>query len=212
MPSFFEGLVPEGWLLDVIRRNWKVSPNDKMALLLIAGKDCPGAAGVVDPSSPDTELTSIETSSLTEKILEQTNAIGRCHMCGCSCNHSQLYHGECAALLFDSETPQLPLIDGNAIEDIACMNVVQKRILTGVQKKLSPGLTMVGDKKRITLFGQGQLADYILKPESNEYDASLARNEHATMLLAKFMGFRVPSFALMPLANGELAYICECPS
>jgi serine/threonine-protein kinase HipA len=37
--SFFDGLIPEGWLLNVVTRNWKISENDRFAVLLVACKD-----------------------------------------------------------------------------------------------------------------------------------------------------------------------------
>lgn len=37
--SFFDGLIPEGWLLGVVSRNWKIDVNDRFGLLLIACKD-----------------------------------------------------------------------------------------------------------------------------------------------------------------------------
>jgi len=37
--SFFDGLIPEGWLLNVVTRNWKIPENDRFALLLVACKD-----------------------------------------------------------------------------------------------------------------------------------------------------------------------------
>lgn len=37
--SFFDGLIPEGWLLDIVSRNWKIDPKDRFALLLVACKD-----------------------------------------------------------------------------------------------------------------------------------------------------------------------------
>ena len=37
--SFFDGLIPEGWLLRVVSRNWKIDPNDRFGLLLVACKD-----------------------------------------------------------------------------------------------------------------------------------------------------------------------------
>ncbi len=44
---FFDGLIPEGWLLDVAERSWKINPRDRMALLLACCKDCVGAVSVV---------------------------------------------------------------------------------------------------------------------------------------------------------------------
>ena len=43
---FFDGLIPEGWLLDIISENWKVDKNDRMGLLLTCCKSCIGAVSV----------------------------------------------------------------------------------------------------------------------------------------------------------------------
>ena len=37
--SFFDGLIPEGWLLNIISRNWKIDRADRFGLLLAACKD-----------------------------------------------------------------------------------------------------------------------------------------------------------------------------
>ncbi len=44
--SFFDGLVPEGWLLDVASRNWKINANDRFGLLLLACRDCIGDVSI----------------------------------------------------------------------------------------------------------------------------------------------------------------------
>jgi len=43
---FFEGLIPEGWLLDIATENWKINPNDRMGLLLACCQNCIGAVSV----------------------------------------------------------------------------------------------------------------------------------------------------------------------
>lgn len=43
---FFDGLIPEGWLLDIAEKNWKISGRDRMSLLLACCKDCIGAVSV----------------------------------------------------------------------------------------------------------------------------------------------------------------------
>lgn len=43
---FFDGLIPEGWLLRIIKKNWKLDPRDRMGLLLACCKDCIGAVSV----------------------------------------------------------------------------------------------------------------------------------------------------------------------
>jgi serine/threonine-protein kinase HipA len=45
--AFFEGLIPEGWLLDIASKNWKLSPNDRMGLLLACCQNCIGAVSVI---------------------------------------------------------------------------------------------------------------------------------------------------------------------
>ena len=44
---FFDGLIPEGWLLDVALRNTDISILDRMSLLLLCCKDCIGAISIV---------------------------------------------------------------------------------------------------------------------------------------------------------------------
>ncbi len=44
--AFFEGLIPEGWLLDIATKNWKINPNDRMGLLLACCQNCIGAVSV----------------------------------------------------------------------------------------------------------------------------------------------------------------------
>lgn len=44
---FFEGLIPEGWLLDVALRNTDISVLDRMSLLLLCCKECIGSVSVV---------------------------------------------------------------------------------------------------------------------------------------------------------------------
>ena len=44
---FFDGLIPEGWLLDIAENNWKIKANDRMSLLLACCRDCIGAVSVV---------------------------------------------------------------------------------------------------------------------------------------------------------------------
>ena len=43
---FFDGLIPEGWLLDISVHNWKLDPRDRMGLLMKCCRDCIGAVSV----------------------------------------------------------------------------------------------------------------------------------------------------------------------
>ncbi|MPR34218.1 HipA N-terminal domain-containing protein [Salmonirosea aquatica] len=46
MFPFFDGLIPEGWLLDIAVQSWKLNPRDRMGLLLTVCQDCLGAVSV----------------------------------------------------------------------------------------------------------------------------------------------------------------------
>ncbi|WP_353332306.1 HipA N-terminal domain-containing protein [Bacteroides sedimenti] len=48
---FFDGLIPEGWLLNIAERNWKIDSRDRMSLLLACCKDCIGAVSIVPTST-----------------------------------------------------------------------------------------------------------------------------------------------------------------
>lgn len=37
--SFFDGLIPEGWLLNAVSRNWKIDVNDRFGIMLVACRD-----------------------------------------------------------------------------------------------------------------------------------------------------------------------------
>jgi len=42
---FFDGLIPEGWLLEIAEKNWKLNQRDRMGLMVCC-KDCIGAVSV----------------------------------------------------------------------------------------------------------------------------------------------------------------------
>lgn len=45
---FFDGLIPEGWLLEIAEKNWKLRERDRMGLLLVCCRDCIGAVSVIE--------------------------------------------------------------------------------------------------------------------------------------------------------------------
>lgn len=48
MIPFFDGLIPEGWLLKIAVDNWKLNPKDRMSLLLTLCKDGVGDISIED--------------------------------------------------------------------------------------------------------------------------------------------------------------------
>jgi len=47
MLPFFDGLIPEGWLLDIAADTWKIDIRDRMGLLQACCRDCIGAVSIV---------------------------------------------------------------------------------------------------------------------------------------------------------------------
>lgn len=52
---FFEGMLPEGWLLNIVSKSLKINENDRMGLLLACCYDCVGAVGVIRLTTEDDE-------------------------------------------------------------------------------------------------------------------------------------------------------------
>lgn len=51
MLPFFDGLIPEGWLLEIAEKNWKLNSRDRMGLLLVCCRDCIGAVSIEEDNS-----------------------------------------------------------------------------------------------------------------------------------------------------------------
>jgi serine/threonine-protein kinase HipA len=51
MFPFFDGLIPEGWLLEIAEKNWKLDARDRMGLLLACCRDCIGALSIEEDIS-----------------------------------------------------------------------------------------------------------------------------------------------------------------
>lgn len=48
---FFDGLIPEGWLLNIAIDNWKIKPYDRFGLLITLCKDCIGCVSIISKES-----------------------------------------------------------------------------------------------------------------------------------------------------------------
>ena len=50
---FFDGLIPEGWLLDIAEETWKLNPRDRFGLLLACCRSSIGAVSVREVKDGD---------------------------------------------------------------------------------------------------------------------------------------------------------------
>jgi serine/threonine-protein kinase HipA len=44
---FFDGLIPEGWLLEIAENYWKIKHRDRVGLLFACCRDCIGAVSIL---------------------------------------------------------------------------------------------------------------------------------------------------------------------
>jgi serine/threonine-protein kinase HipA len=51
---FFDGLIPEGWLLNIAVESWKINRNDRMGLLLVCCQNAIGAVSI-HPINPEAD-------------------------------------------------------------------------------------------------------------------------------------------------------------
>jgi serine/threonine-protein kinase HipA len=199
---FFDGLIPEGWLLNLVTKNWKIPQNDRMSLLLAVCQDCIGAAHV----QPQMTVKRARAPSL--KKMTSTYKTSRCLICTESLKKDEgLAHSRCSRKLFG--VAEMPFVDVSLenLEKLALLQVNQRMTLTGVQKKLS--LTpIMEDKAKERLTVAGLDGRFILKPPTDEYP-EMPENEHASMRLAELQGLHMAECGLIPLASGELGYITK---
>lgn len=201
---FFDGLIPEGWLLNLAQKNWKIPKNDRMTLLLTTCQDCIGAAHVLDDGSTSLAPTLGKKNHVTPP---STNSFTSEHCMVCMeafTGNETLYHRRCAITLFGF--PQPPSVDVSTadLEELALMQINQRLTLTGVQKKLSLSPVVEGKKKRLTVVGLD--GRFILKPSTEEFP-EMAEIEHLSMKLAELQKIPMAKCGLIYLSSGERAYI-----
>ena len=56
MFSFLDGLIPEGWMLNIAERNWKINRHDRMGLLLSCCRDCIGNVSITPIETKEERL------------------------------------------------------------------------------------------------------------------------------------------------------------
>lgn len=201
---FFDGLIPEGWLLNLTQKNWKIPKNDRMTLLLTTCQDCIGAAHVLGVAPPQPA-----PSESTRQRLDHHPAAhftsDHCMICMEPFTGGEtLYHKRCAQSLFGFN--HAPAIDVSMtdLEELALMQINQRLTLTGVQKKLSLSPVKENKNERLTVVGLD--GRFILKPSTTEYP-EMAEIEHLSMKLAELQKIPMAKCGLVYMASGERAYL-----
>lgn len=117
------------------------------------------------------------------------------------------FHEKCSKKFFGKPVP--PIIDftEDQLLELAKKVVKSQKTVTGVQPKLSLGITESNDASdRFTIVGLW--GEYILKPQTELYQ-NLPENEDLTMHLAEFSKIKTVQHSLIRLKSGQLAYITK---
>ena len=131
-----------------------------------------------------------------------------CLACNKELEGNVKYHESCLKAFWKEDTPVLKLhYELSKIEELAKENISQRVIVTGVQPKLSLGFTEAEDKNRLTILGALN-GRYILKPPFESYP-QMPEIEALSMLLTQACGIDTVPFLLIPMKNGELAYLTK---
>ncbi len=200
---FFDGLIPEGWLLNLAQKNWKLPSNDRMGLLLSACQDCIGAAHVL---AGDERKTRSGPALKFPPRSRTPFAAAQCLACLRPLGGEENYHARCARRLFG--TAAAPTLDFSLedLETLALTQLNQRLTLTGVQQKLSLAPLTGAGPNRLTVMGHD--GRFILKPASTDYP-DMPVVEHLCMKIAGQMGLITAECGLVPLRDGALAYITK---
>ena len=117
------------------------------------------------------------------------------------------YHEKCSKKFFGKINPPELNFTEEQILELAEQIIKSQKTVTGVQPKLSLGLSEnSSDPERFTIVGLW--GDYILKPQTKTYP-SLPEIEDLTMHLAQISKLKTVEHSLISLKSGELAYITK---
>lgn len=212
--SFFNGLIPEGWLLSLAARKFGVRTKDRMGLLLFLCEQNIGAAEI--KSDGDQKLSAL--ASMAGKEIQtiregEGEYVIPSHTVCLSCllplkaeGDNRNYHEECSKRLFGHVRPPLLQLSSDSFEGPAVENLSHKLSLTGVQAKFSAKIRYKEDgyekKGRRTITSS---PEYIFKPEPPYEKGAkidyrgLAKFEQFSLVLARRLG--------IPTAESGLLYL-----
>lgn len=120
---------------------------------------------------------------------------------------SKGFHEKCSKKFFGKINPPELNFTKDEILELAKQIIKSQKTVTGVQPKLSLGLTEnSSETERLTIVGLW--GEYILKPQTKIYK-NLPEIEDLTMHLAEVSKLQTVEHCLIRLKSGELAYITK---
>lgn len=194
---FFDGLIPEGWLLNLASKELRLNPlSDRFELLVNLCHDTIGAVHIG-------EQIAIEKKGPSKKpVTKKGNPYGKCLIC--YEESETIYHEECMVNIFGEKINPSTDIILNSLEKLAKNQLNKKIAISGVQKKISLDfIKEYGKNSRLTvtdLYGR-----FIFKPRGEP--PHLPENEHLCLKLAQSANIQTEKGALIPTSSEELGFI-----
>jgi serine/threonine-protein kinase HipA len=119
----------------------------------------------------------------------------------------KFYHEHCCVKLFGDNIEPSFFYAQEEFEELARKNIEAKLIVPGAQRKISASLYRgAKGSSRITVFGDGKLGSFILKPEHPEVP-SFPANEHLAMTLSRLAGIPTAECGLLWGPDKRFTYI-----
>jgi serine/threonine-protein kinase HipA len=194
---FFDGLIPEGWLLNLASKELRLNPlRDRYELLTNLCHDTIGAVHIGEKVAKKENITIMPSSK------DQITTFGKCLIC--YEKSDEIYHDDCMIKIFGKKIIPIVDIDSELLEKLAKNQLNKKLTIAGVQKKLSLDLIEeYGKNSRMTvtdLWGR-----FIFKPRGEA--PHLPENEHLCLKLAEAAKIQTEKGALIPTGAGGVGFI-----
>ncbi len=206
----FNGLIPEGLLLDIAQTKLNLETKDRMGLLLALCRDNIGAIEVHHEETNDKISVTGQLHSIPPEDINRDN-IPKHGFCLCclkplnAIGENFNYHPECSLQLFGSKTPPVLDLSETTFESIVGEQLGMKMSLTGVQIKFSGNIVSLA-KRQTHIFPN----QYIIKPDPiNENYKQLAIFEQLCMHLSRSLRLRTAESGLLYLPNGYPVFITK---
>jgi len=197
--AFFDGIIPEGWLLKIATDKLRLNPLlDRFELLESLCHDTIGAVSIgtslknnIDhPINLLAEIPKVDRCMVCYQLLKETEAV---------------YHPACMKGVFQKTISPMVSLDEELLVSLANQQINMKLAVTGAQKKLSLGLDGKGQSTRLTM--TDMWGNFIFKPEGQA--PHLPANEHLCMQLARLSGIKTEDSALIPVSDGTVGFIAR---
>jgi serine/threonine-protein kinase HipA len=194
--AFFDGLIPEGWLLNLASQELRLNPlQDRFELLSLLCHDTIGAVHIGQSQKTKSAPPLVENN-------EEISPYKKCLICYLPAE--DFYHLDCMKKVFGREI--IPRVDYNEeqLEHLIKLQLFEKSSIAGAQKKASMDFVSAKEN-RLTL--TNLWGKFIFKPRG--LAPHLPENEHLCLKLAELSGIQVERSALIPYGQGEIGFIAR---